>query len=184
MMRKLLLLSLLTACELQPAPPKPAPSETATAGSGSATAPTGDPNRISAPRPTAPSIQPTAECEQAGIKLADLMIEGADPSQKPAFEVDRANIVRRTEVACTQQQWTRPALSCIAQSRSDAQARACLEKFPSQTTVPPPAGSAAAGSAAGSAAPARSAAGSAAGSAAPDPRLKDHPPAKGEHPHH
>ena len=178
MMRNLLLLSLLlTACELQPSPPKPPPAETAT-GSGSAgsgSAGSSDPTRVATPRTPTP-VNATPECEQAGIKLADLMIAGADPSQKPAFEVDRSNIVRRTEIACTNQHWTPAALACIAQSNNDSQARACLEKFPSPTMVAPPAG---AGS--GSAA-APAAMGSGAGSGwATDPHRKDHPPAKGEH---
>lgn len=160
-MRYLLLLSLLAACDNQP-PPPPAPAPPAPAASGSAGS--SDTTRIATPRPM-PDIQPSAECEQAGIKLADLLIEGAPPSQKPAFEIDRANSVRRTEIACTQQHWTPAALSCIAQSHSDIQARECLETFPSATVVAPPAGT-------GSAA--------AAGSGARDPRLKDRPPFKGE----
>lgn len=135
-MRNLLLLSfLVTACDFQPAPPPPPappapPAPASAAGSGSATTP-----RRPAP-PPAPPVQPTAACEQTAIKYADIMIASADPSQKPAFEIDRANIIRHTEVACTQQHWTPAALACIAQSRSDAQARACLEKFPSPTLVP------------------------------------------------
>jgi hypothetical protein len=170
-MRNLLLLCLFTACELQPAPPKSSPSQTTAPAGSAATGSAGsdvDPTRLTAPHAVAPPpVQPTAECEQAGIRLADLMIAGADPSQKPAFEVDRANIIRRTETACTQQHWTPAALACIAQSSSDAQARACLEKFPSPTAVPQ-GGASAAGPGGGSAAGAGggSAAGPRGGSAA------------------
>lgn len=125
MMRTILLLSLLVACDHKPSPPSPAP---ATSGSGSATAPA---PRPPLPRPTSPPVQPTAECEQAAIKYADLMIASADASQKPALEIERATIVRKTEVACTEQQWPHAALACIGQSRTDVQARACLDKVPS-----------------------------------------------------
>jgi hypothetical protein len=149
-MKKVAMLVVLAACELQPAPPPPPapaagsaqPVATGSAaqpvatGSGSAAAPV--------PRPVAPPpIEATPECEQAGIKLADLMVAGAEESQKPAFERDRANIVRRTEAACTQQHWVPASLSCIAQSKNDRDARACLEKFP-----PPAVQAAAEGSAA------------------------------------
>ena len=134
----------LAACELQPAPPPPPPAPAgsaqpvaAAAGSaaaGSAAAP--------APRPPAPPpVDVTPECEQAAVKVADLMIAGAEDSQKPAYERDRANIVRRTEIVCTQQHWVPAALACIAQSKNDRDARACLEKFPAPTPAPAPTGS-------------------------------------------
>ena len=137
-MRIIVLLSLLlVACDHKPSPPQPAPAGSATiTGSGSAA-----PHVV--PRPPAPpAIKPTAECEQAAIKYADLTIASAGPSQKPAFEIERAKIVRNTEVACTEQQWQRAALACIAQSSTDTQARACLDKFP------PPSSAAGSGSAA------------------------------------
>jgi hypothetical protein len=74
------------------------------------------------------------------------MINGAADSQKPAFELDRANIVRRTEVVCAQQHWVPAALSCISQSKNDRDARACLEQFPAP-------GIGSTGSGAGTAAP-------------------------------
>jgi hypothetical protein len=123
-MRSLVVLSVLfLACDHKPSPPHPAPVGSA-AGSGSAT-----PRAL--PRPPAPPpVQATAECEQAAIKYADLTIASADPSQKPTFELERARIVRNTEVACTEQHWPRAALACIEQATSDTQARACLDKFP------------------------------------------------------
>jgi hypothetical protein len=154
-MMKLLSLALvllpLAACELQPAPPSartgsasatgsaatppsPAAEQAGSAAHGSA-APAAAPIAggsagSAATRPPAPPVDVTPECEQAGIKLAELMIAGAEASQKPAFERDRANIVRRTEVVCSQQHWVPAALACINQSKNDRDARACLEKFP------------------------------------------------------
>ena len=143
----------LAACELQPAPPKPPPAPAgsaapaAAAGSAAPVATGSAGSAAPAPRPPAPPpIDVTPECEQAGIKLADLMIAGAEESQKPAFERDRANIVRRTEVVCTQQHWVPAALSCIAQSKNDRDARACLERFPAPTAAPAPAPAAGSGS--------------------------------------
>lgn len=133
------LVFLLAACELQPAPnqaPPPAPP----AGSAAPVAPAPHPM----PPPT-PAVQPTAECEQAGIKEAQLLISDAEPSQKPAMERERADIVRRTEDACTRQGWTAPALACIAQSKTNMDAHACLDKFRAPGAAP--AGSAGSGSA-------------------------------------
>jgi hypothetical protein len=138
-MRIIVVLSLLlVACDHKPSPPHQTPAGSAAgsaSGSGSATP------RLGVPRPPAPPpVQATAECEQAAIKYADLTIASAEPSQKPTFELERARIVRNTEVACTEQHWPRAALACIAQSKSDTQARACLDTFP----PPAAAGSAAA----------------------------------------
>ena len=154
--------SLLAACELQPAPkqaPPPAGSAAPVIETGSA-APPGGSAAVGAPAvgsaappmphpmpPPPAAIQPTAECEQAAIKVAELLIDDAEPSQKPAMERERADIVRNTEAACTRMGWTQPALACIAQSKSNNDAHACLEKFP------PPSAAPAAGS--GSAAPVR-----------------------------
>ena len=154
-MKKLsfVLVSLLAACELQPAPkqapPPPAAGSAvveapAVGGSAAVRAPAGSAAMPAppVPHPAPPAaIQPTAECEQAAIKVAELLINDAEPSQKPAIERERADIVRNTEAACTRMGWTQPALACIAQSKNNNDAHACLEKFPPPT---------AAGSAAGS----------------------------------
>jgi hypothetical protein len=124
-MRTAVVLSLLlVACDHKPSPPPPPAPAGSAAGSGSATP------RALPRRPAPPPVQPTAECEQAAIKYTELTIASADASQKPAFEIERAKIVRNTEVACTEQHWPRAALACIEQSKSDTQARACLDKFP------------------------------------------------------
>jgi hypothetical protein len=113
-MKQLIAFALLAACELQPAPPAPPappppapPPAPSVSGSGSA-----DASAPVAVKPAAPPpVDVSPQCEQAGIKLATLMIDGAEPSQKPAFERDRANIVRRTEIVCSQQHWVPAALS-------------------------------------------------------------------------
>jgi hypothetical protein len=139
-MRAILLLSLFAACDLKPSPPTQAAPPPPPTGSGSGSG-SGSATPRAVPRPTAPDVQPTPECEQAAIKYADLTIASADASQKPAFEIERTKIIRSTELACTQQQWPRAALACIAQSATDTQARACLDKFP------PPAAATGSGSA-------------------------------------
>jgi hypothetical protein len=152
-MKQLIAFALLAACELQPAPPAPPPTappsgsgaaQPVLAGSGSAAAAAPAaapaPTAVAPPAPAAPPpVDVSPQCEQAGIKLATLMIDGAEPSQKPAFERDRANIVRRTEIVCSQQHWVPAALSCINQSKNDGDARACLEKFPPPAPAAPPA---------------------------------------------
>lgn len=169
-MKKLFALCLLAACELQPAPkPMPAPAGSAApapavpgspaAGSAVVIGSAGSAVAVQAPpadagvvvvadaaRPiptpvTQPAVQVTAECEKAAVKFAELFIAGAPASQRGIYEQDRANTVRRTEVACTQQRWTAPALACIDQSKTDHDARACLEKFPPPGATPPGVGS-------------------------------------------
>lgn len=161
-MKKLFALCLLAACELQPAP-KQAPPVGSAAGSAVVVEPTtgvaaGSPARGSAvvaagsaapaagaaagsaarPAPAPPpAVQPTADCEKAAVRFADLFIAGAPASQRGIYEQDRANTVRRTEIACTQQGWSPAALACIDQSKNDRDARACLEKFPPPGTKPP-----------------------------------------------
>ncbi|MBV8756896.1 MAG: hypothetical protein JO257_06470 [Deltaproteobacteria bacterium] len=164
-MKKLLMLSLLAACELQPAP-KQAPSVGSAAAPAAASAvavqappPAGSAVAVQTPPPAGsavgsaagsvaaptpvprPAVQATAECEKAAVRFAELFIAGAPASQRGIFEQDRANTVRRTEIACTQQGWTPAALACIDQSKNDRDARACLEKFPPPGATPPGAGS-------------------------------------------
>jgi hypothetical protein len=141
----LALIVLLAACDLQPAPkqappPAPVPVQAEPPAGSPAPVPT-MPHPIPAP---VPAIQPTAECQQAAIKVAELLIKDAEPSQKPEMERERVDIVRNTELACTKMGWTSPALACIAQSKTSQDTHACLAKFP-----PPGAGSAAAGSGSG-----------------------------------
>ncbi|HSN28951.1 MAG TPA: hypothetical protein VLT45_21840 [Kofleriaceae bacterium] len=160
-MKKLLALCcLLAACELQPAPKQAPPAaSSAPAGSaasvavapatgsaaagpagGIAVAPAagsaaGSGARVVPPPP--PAVQVTADCEKAAVRYAELFIAGAPESQRGIYEQDRANMVRRTEVACSQQAWTAPALACIAQAKTDRDARACLDKFPPAGTKRP-----------------------------------------------
>jgi len=146
-MKKLLMLCLLAACELQPAP-KPAPTAGSAAGSAVAVAPADAAvieNAVDAAvrvvPPPVPVVQPTADCEKAAVRFTDLLIAAAPAAQKGIFEQDRANTVRRTEVACTQQGWTPAALACIEQSKTDKDARACLDKFPAPGAAPKATGS-------------------------------------------
>ena len=147
-MKKLLMLCVLAACELQPAPKQaPPPPAPAPAGSAVAVAPPADaavPVAVAdaTERVVPPPVQTTAECEKAAVRYTDLLIAAAPPAQKGIFEQDRANTVRRTEVVCTQQGWPPAALACIDQSKNDRDARACLDKFPPPGMPPAGAGSA------------------------------------------
>jgi hypothetical protein len=145
-MKKLLVLCLLAACELQPAP-KQAPTPAATATPPAPPRPPADaaiavdaavPVRRPPPQP---AVQPTADCEKAAVRYTALFIAAAPPAQRGIYEQDRANTVRRTEIACTEQGWTPSALACIAQSKNDRDARACLVKFPPPGAPPAAVGS-------------------------------------------
>ena len=143
-MKKLLMLSVLAACELQPAP-KPAPSAGSPAGSAVPIVPADAAVIADAPvrvvPPPEPAVQPTADCQKAAVRYTDLLIAAAPAAQKGIFEQDRTNTVRRTEIACTQQGWTPAALACIDQSKTDRDALRCLDKFPAPGTPPKATGS-------------------------------------------
>lgn len=151
-MKKLLMLCLLAACELQPAPKQAPPAPVGSAAGSAApvaVAPPADAGvvanavdaavRVIPPPP--PAVQPTADCQKAAVRYTDLFIEAAPAAQKGIFEQDRTNTVRRTEIACTQQGWTNTALACIDQAKTDRDARACLVKFPAPGATPPGVGS-------------------------------------------
>ena len=133
---KVLLLSLLAACEFVPAPPpapaplapprvpQDAPPDTAVAVAADAGEPHAD----------AALIAVTDECVRTSTHIADVLIAGApDPSLKASYEAARDRIVRATAEACTTQAWSDPEQRCFAQAKVEADLRACEKKFP-----PPP----------------------------------------------
>lgn len=133
---KLFVLSLVAACEFQPAPP-PAPAPVAKpldASVASVVAPPADATDTPAHSDAAPPINVTDECVRTSTHIADVLIAGAaDPSLKSSYEAARDRIVRATAEACTTQAWSDAEQRCFALAKVEADLHACEKKFP-----PPP----------------------------------------------
>ncbi len=142
-MYKLLALSLLAACELQPAPPKPAPAPAVVP----APAPTPPPPMPVAPPPeqgsgsglgsgsgaAKPRIEITPACLEVANHVAEVVIASAEPAQRTVFEAERDRIVRSSGEVCTTQAWSVDANKCYLAAGTQAALKACEAKFP-----PPP----------------------------------------------
>ena len=128
---KLMLLSLIAACEFQPAPPPaPPPPAHVPADAPAAIAPAGDAGAAPA-HPDAPVIAVTDDCVRTSTHIAEVLIAGAaDPSLKSSYEAARDRIVRATAEACTTQAWSEEEQRCFAQAKVEADLRACEKKFP------------------------------------------------------
>ncbi|HUJ63806.1 MAG TPA: hypothetical protein VLX92_35140 [Kofleriaceae bacterium] len=126
-----LVLVVIAGCELQP-PPKqqPAPAaKAAEAGSGSA-APA--PKISNVPPEGVPEGVPVVDdaCIAAGTKVADVLVNDAkDAQQKATLEEERTQIVRRTELACTQQKWSDEVKGCMAAATTVADLQVCEKKI-------------------------------------------------------
>ena len=134
---KLFVLSLVAACEFQPAPP-PAPAPFARpldAAAVAVVAPPADAGEAPAPvRADAAVVAVTDECVRTSTHIADVLIAGAaDPSLKSSYEAARDRIVRATAEACTTQAWSDAEQRCFALAKVEADLHACEKKFP-----PPP----------------------------------------------
>lgn len=140
-------LSLLAACEIQPAPPRPAgspaPSPTPPAPTP---APTPPPATIDAG--TAPAVRQlppiTPRCLEVARHVANVIIASAEPSQRAIFEAERDRIERSTGDVCTAQAWSEPAMTCYLAAKTQPELKACEAKFPMQPRPPAPAAPAAA----------------------------------------
>ncbi|MDB4963507.1 MAG: hypothetical protein JWP01_3506 [Myxococcales bacterium] len=134
------LLFVLGACDLQPAP-KQAPTTPATP----VTTPTtpGTPVAIApadagvAPSPTdaAAAVPPPVDasevsdrCVGVGTHVADILIEEAiDPATKAAYVQARSRTVRRTAEACTRDAWSEALIGCYLASKTQAAMQACTK---------------------------------------------------------
>jgi hypothetical protein len=139
-MRKLTVLVLLAACELQPAPKqeapppaKPAPTEAAKPTPTEAAKPVETP-----PTPPAP-VETSAACKEVGVKIAQLLIDGVtDPAQKSIYEKERGNIARKTAEACTAQAWSEEARTCYLGAKSAAELKGCETMYTPPKAQPAP----------------------------------------------
>lgn len=124
------LLLLLAACDIQPAPkrqpppaPTPAPQQP-------------EPPKFVAPSPPPslpeqPKIETTRECIEVGKYVAEVFVASVtDPAQKSVFEQERTKIVKATAEACTTQAWSADARGCYLAAKEPADIKACESRFP------------------------------------------------------
>jgi hypothetical protein len=135
------LLLILGACDLQPAP-KVVPAPTAPAPG--TTPPTPEPTLGTPGAPGAllaldAGVAPvpvdasavSERCVGVGTHVADVLIEEAsDPSTKAAFVQDRSRTVRRTAEACTRDTWSDALMDCYLASKTQAAMQACTKPAP------------------------------------------------------
>lgn len=100
-MRRLLLV-LVAACDLRPAP----------------SAKQAEPAQVSA----TPEVMAT--CLDAATNFANVLIAGADQTQRASLEQDRARLVKRTEEACAAK-WSDSARACYASAKDVKALEAC-----------------------------------------------------------
>ena len=132
-------LVLVAACDFQPAPPRQAPAPPP-AGSAQVApappAPAAPPDAAATP-PPADAVAITDNCENIGVHVAQILIDGAkDATLRANYEHARPDIVRATAEACTGQHWTADAQTCFLDSKVEADVRACEKKFPPPAVQP------------------------------------------------
>jgi len=77
---------------------------------------------------------------QIGVHFADVWIgEAKDPQDKAQLEQERALLVRRTAVACTQGAWSDEVRTCISAAKTRAEVQACEKKIAPAAPAPAPA---------------------------------------------
>jgi hypothetical protein len=137
-----LLIALLAACELQPAPKKQAePPPPPPAAQVEAAKPVESPPPVAADAGagSAAKIEITAPCLETAAKLAQLFIDlQKDPGAKSNAEQARGDMTRKMGEACTVQNWSVEARACFLAAKSEADIRACEKKFPPPQPASPP----------------------------------------------
>lgn len=129
-MRRLSLLLLLTACDLQPGKPKPAPSEPAAAATpadaGTEPVPSPFPNdTVDAGIKAAPP-KASEECVTVGAHITKTLIASmTDPTQKAAQEADQANMIKRIAETCTKDKWSEKSRTCFLNAKSASELEPC-----------------------------------------------------------
>src|SRR4051812_19013015 len=110
----LVVLSIVAACEIQPAPKKqPAPVQAPTPPPQAPTLPVvGDAGVSDA---ASIDIEGTKECITLAAHLADVFVQSAtDPAQHAIYEQEPMRSVKAMADACTKQHWTDAAQKCYA----------------------------------------------------------------------
>lgn len=139
------LLALLAACELQPAPkqqvePPPPPAAQPEQAQPTPPAPPPADAGVAADAGGTMQVEISAPCMEVAAKLAQVFIDAQkDPAQKSIAEQARADMTRKMGVACTVQGWPDEARKCYLRAKSEPDIRACEKKFPApaQPAKPP-----------------------------------------------
>ena len=144
---RVLVLLVLVACDLQP--PKPREQPKAPVADAAVIAVT-KPDAATAEPPPAivdagvavvtgdGDIEPTTECLEVAIDIADKMIANAkEPSEKAAFEQDRAKLIKTASRNCTKFNWSEAARKCFLSARTREQIDACAKDLPTPDSGAP-----------------------------------------------
>ena len=150
-MRRAVVLFVLAACEIQPAPKKqPVPVEVQTPPpppQPKIVQPTTD----DAGPPAPPPIQASEDCIKVASHVVQVFIDTAkDQAQAAVYEQERMQMTRATAEACDKQAWSAAAQKCYLAAKDPPTIKACENKFP-----PAPPQTRGSGSGAGSSEPTR-----------------------------
>ncbi len=136
--RWLVVLSLLAACDLKPAPKKALPRP-ADQGSGQTAA--SPPVDAGVPLPPAIDDAGTkdvsAVCTEAAVQIFKVMLGAeADPALKANIEHERTQIIRRAAEACTRDDWSDSVQKCFLKASSRADLQECGKQLAQQPAAP------------------------------------------------
>ncbi len=125
---RLVVLLVLAACDLQPAP-KPAAHRDAA-----------EPDALPAP-PLATDaengdvgdvgdVSLSADCVTTSEHIAAVLVDSADAGARGSYEDARANMVHSFAAACTKQSWNADRQQCMRLAKLEVDVRACESKYP------------------------------------------------------
>ncbi len=141
-MKRLAVLVLLAACELQPAPKQQPTSAAPVVPPAPPAERAPEPPRAPADAGVAPAdagepaLAISGPCMEVATHLAQVFIDKArDPALKLRLEQEHANMTRKMGAACTTQAWSDAARACYLAATQETAIRACEKKF---TPKPPP----------------------------------------------
>lgn len=124
-MRRLGLLLLLAACDLQPGKPKEKPAPAPVAVTTDAAVAPAD----AALKP----IKANEECIAVGTHLAKLVFEAMiDDEAKAKQKENEANTIKSTAETCAKDKWTLEGRTCLLASKTLQETNACNVKPPTE----------------------------------------------------
>jgi hypothetical protein len=130
---RLAILLVLAACDLQPPPKREqpvAPGDASAAADAVTAVPPGPPPDLVdagvAKLPPDAMVDPTQECLDIGVHLAQLEIDHMkDPVGKAQLEQERASTVRKVSQACSSRQWNVEVRACYLKAKTRPETAPC-----------------------------------------------------------
>lgn len=140
-MRYLVVVLVLAACDLQPAPkrepapasatptpPGPAPSVPAAVAIDAGAAPFAPTDAAAPVRPPVDAMEVSDTCVTVSAHVADVVIADVkDPAHKAVYTQERARMIRRSAEACTRDAWSSERIACYLKTKTQRDIQDCNE---------------------------------------------------------